>query len=511
MNKQKLQVLILPLVLLVALVSAITWVAGHSRLQLSASDYNQAMPLQTTVITPEGTVLKDTAHRALYTKLVKNGAYTISGEQNNANFIAAVQAKGWLRTTRVDGKLTPESGRAFIAENPGPCIYYVGDRTYSGECDDDAQALKEHLRATADMPSYVDTVSTNQLAGNLKAIVTLKDGSSVALLQDPNGYVDHYIQPVNPDLSVGERRNITVADKNGQYKMAQFKDGFVVYNINGLDILYFASAQTNQQKIEFEGPKDTKLTHKRLLVEGDTLTMTYSMLEGGEQYAGTDNTRNTAPKKLTGKTEVVVWRNNSQQHYYLNDPYAQAAACGSNLICVVNAGSVTVYDVSSKKPKRLYTVPGAEELFGTTAGLRILTKTGVLNFDFEKRIGYLEYTFGPYTYSSIEPAPNGYILCLTDSRANRHALHINPGTNGTDYIDKKILGLYDIKEVKNVSINHNSIYILLNYGDLQYDPGTGLNKPDPKKVQEINSHISDAVKKMGIPSDRYTVVTIGDL
>ena len=137
----------------------------------------------------------------------------------------------------------------------------------------------------------------------------------------------------------------------------------------------------------------------------------------------------------------------------------------------------------------------------------VVNSKGVLNFDPVKREGFYELATGGYSFDSLTPGSNSFVIGLTNNAKRKIALRVDQTKQNTDSIDKKVSELQRMAEVLFVSTYGNYIYVSANLGDLVYDPATGsyVYSQEVKKV--VEAKINAEIDRLGIDRKIYTITS----
>lgn len=493
----------------------LVWVGTHSYINITVANAADGGELTYILTNQTGDITSYTTTETSLKKLVSKGRYQVKVQQAGTSYLAFPETGAFLATSDVSASLQAEAGRRFVGDNPGPCMNYIGDRLYSGECNDSIEDLKEHLPATAKSPTYVNEVRTNDMFGISRGIVTTKAGTTWALLLQENeeGPPSHYLLQIRPDLSVESRRKVAVPDSNTPYTMRPYKDGVVIYNYSYGHVQYISAFNAPGVNIELEPAKTEDLVPLRATISQEAITMVYSEEGVGDSLLDAD-ARNRdeitqTSRPTPGKTEVVVYKDTSQRHFTFDTIYSAAMACGTNKLCLVHEPGLDVYDVSGDEPEYRFGVPGISAIEESGDTVLAFNDNEIISLDIDSEEGFSEYNLLGYRFCGYQPSPSGYVLCLVSDKGNKTALLIDSQTKDSEAIDKKILELEQVSVLTKVSINGRFIHIAPDYGRLVYNPTTNTNGNDPRKVESVNKSIDAAIAKIGIDREAYTIVNTG--
>lgn len=496
----------------IILLIGLIWMGTHSviSVNIAGEKYNAETYAQIELIDKTGASKTYQATDANFKRLVGKGTYTVV-VKGGGNYFRTVKTKPFLGVSKVDANLQAEAQRTFIGSNPAPCMFYLGDRLLSQDCDQAASSLKEHMPASASLPTYAQYVPTAEIYGENRGIVTTRSGQTVMLQYDEEGSIGYRVQAIQPNLTGGQRYRVPTADKLTTYKIAAFRDGFVVYDTAFGEFLYYGDVSSQPQKLNVEGPENTAYSPQIATFTQDTITLAYSDIQGEDEshdYEGSS----TPPATIKGTgSEIIVYQaGGEQKHYEFVDLHTKAVICGSGKLCAGSSSGLNIYDISGGKAKHLYNIGGVTDMQQLNGTLLAISDEIIYNVNADEGSGFADYTFGDkYQYCGFTPAPQGYVLCVFDDKGVKSALYINQSEKNTDSIDKRVLAISGTKDVDDVSIYGRYIYVVPNYGDPIYDPTNKIYIPDPAKVRIVNNAISESVKKSGIDTTKYSIINTG--
>ncbi len=500
-RKQQVQIIFVFMFVCVLSVG-LSWVWGHSYVYI----HNNTPGTKTyRFIDSSGIATSFRSSETVVKRVVKNDTYQIVVQQDEKNFFAVGKTKGLLRSLSIDAKLVREKSRSFVGNNPSPCAYLIGDAMFSAECGDSAYGIKEHLPASGFTPSYSAQLSSNNLFGDLAGIATTQSGESVALLKDTEGVAGYSTQKISAGLAGGDRVRIGALDPDYTYEVRAFGSGVLVYDNSQADYFYINPSNMSWSRIQPESPRTTGLTLVETRTYKDDLAILYTDASVTENLDPEND--KTSAVELAGTSEVVIYNHNSkkQTHVVLPNVYSSATTCGQQRLCAIGLTGMTVYDTSETKPKKLYTIAGATDIFETpSSNLHIVSSLGIMSYDPQSDSGSYDYTFGDYRPCGFSPAAgNTYLLCLIDSRQEKIGLLIEDGeTTETVPIDKIVLNVLKSKAVSSLSVYRNLVIVTPQY----YDPSSG-RLTDTNKAKQA---LGDVINKAAFP-EKYLVVNGAEL
>lgn len=415
-----------PLLVIVA-TAAFAWLSVRGQIRIVSGEADSATSSQVSL-------LSEKSHDKPYefsfsgktaTKRVEPGRYLASVYSDDGSYLQAVNVHRFSRTTTVRADLRPQAHASEAGKNPGPCMMYFGERFYSGECQADASYFSRNYYEN---PFGVgsNTQTGNKLSGGLLSTVAVGNSQFIVLTRNTDQDKIYQLSSVTSNLSVKDVRHIGIQKPNTSYALHPYGSGFIVANTTGTDIQYLQDFRAVPVTITIPEAENKDLSVRRLSVARDSVTLVYTRLQGDEGPID-PKARKQSDADAPDKTEVIVEKSGRQNHYFFDKAYAHGTQCGSRLCMLLPEGIVDVYDVSSvSKPLIIYKMFGVKELVNILGGLRTVHETGVLNFDYDKGEGYMEYVFPPkQEYSTMQQTAQGYLVVTATETGEATVMHIN--------------------------------------------------------------------------------------
>lgn len=471
-----------------------SWVMSRSTVEIIIRNHNPKNFADVTIISETGQERKYKTKEGVFKKVVKNGNYGVFVAEENKTFFAQVHGKGFLRTYRLSRPLVQESKRTVVADSPKPCHIYLATRAYSQECTDLMSSMQEHLPASGSLPTYVNSVPTNNLTGELRGLVTIDNGNIVALIEETTGGAGgYYVQQIRPGLVGSERIKISYPNDTNDYSMARYGSGFVVFNDNYTIVKAFDPLGSSPTKISLPKSDNKELRRLSVNFSASNITQVFSKPTHGEE--GNVSDIDSTAKSVNETTQVIVSSSNKDVVYTFGTQFIKVSVCGSERLCALHPEGLDVYSTSGDNPTKAYFIPGIKDFFDTSDGnVKFVSREGILDLNTPDGTGHLEYSFQGMNMCGLGESDDGYLLCLVDERLGKIGVLISPkDADNSDQMDKKTLKLARAKSVNHVSVNHNYIYVLPTYASLESSSlprSISINKSQKNKIdQDIASQI----------------------
>jgi len=502
--------------LTITLLSAALWLYGHAYIEitLSGNADGETAVMLTKQPGKDSVELKSPSQKIR--KLVGRGDYQVLARRGEQSFFQLIKAKGFLATAKVQAELVSEQQREFIGNNPGTCMYVVDDVLLSNICGDSFIQLQTHVPATATQPTYTAQKNGGS-TGTLEGIVTTPRGS-LALLQALDGEtISHFLYRINGQGELSEPLLLPDLQPDRSYSLVGYRDGFLAYDQAGSQFFYYASAATTPERLDIASPDDDRLAFDSLQVDSDTLAITYTS-DSFDDLLNFDSPDGIVahPPEVESSirpggeptSQVILYASGQlPKTFTFAAAPLRAYACGSGRLCMLSQGKLTAYETQGSEPKPLYELGGVTAVQNSTAGLLVVKPAGVFRLDVARRQGFLEYSFGEYRYCGLQAVQDGrYVLCLFDTNDQRLALRINQTQPNTGSIDKKVIELLKLEEIKDLSVYGRFIYISPELGELVYNESSNSFGYPPATIAAVNGRINQEIARLGIDRNTYSII-----
>lgn len=496
LTSQNIKRLLIGLILAGIMLIIVLWFNGRSYLEISVEGAKTGSDI-TYIVTDQASKksLEISDSATSIKKLVTKSSYEVTIKQANSSYFAIVKTTGFLGTTSVSGKLSPEKNRKFVGNNPGTCMNYLNNVLLSLNCYGSFNDVRIHQPSTATTPTYTTKVTDSSYVGRIEGIIQTKEGTLV--LRDSGPDIDEpgyqYIEYLDTNFTTNNEAVLTELNVGTPYTIKPYRDGFLVYDAKFEHFYYYATAKTKAVAIKIDPPNSKGLVPLSLDVQGAKLAVLYS------------HPSESVTKNKQGQSEIITYNDNQSEHYTFKKNYSVVRLCGVNEICLLGT-QMDAYNISDTKPTPLFSVNDVLAIENNSTGLIAIRSKDVLKLNVDNAEGYIEYSFGDYSFYGIQTTSNGYVLSLGLPGKQRVALLIDETTNNTSSIDKKLQELRKLPEIDNISAYGQYIYISPNLGSVVLVPGSKGFDYDPVVKKRVNSTINRRVTELGIDPKLYTVI-----
>ena len=435
-------------------------------------------------------------------KLVKRGNYELKVTQGNKNSFSVVSVGGFLQTKEVQRTLIAEKQRSFIGNNPSPCVFYTNNLLYSFACNSSNTSISQHVPATKDLPTYIKKTN-DLLLGNIDGVVRLHNGSYVAVVTPPaNSDIlesPYVLYDITKEGRLDKGRPIELPDIDGvRYNYLAYKDGLVAVD-NNKNIFFVPVSGQSVSLLPVDGPSTDSLFTSLFQTDSQTLSVVYNNLPDDEisDEAG----------DLPSQSEIVIYANDQNQRFTFEKGYFGGQVCGENRLCMWS-DSLDVYDTVSNTPKLLFSVHNINNVTVNDSAVTIVRDDGIISINtvVDPGVGSFEFVNTGYDICGTNSIGQDTILCLINKRQQKQALFVNSSADIVSPIDSQIATLFDVPEIKDISIYKNYIFITPELGEPTYNQRSGNFEYNDTVKSVVSKKIQDAIKNSGLNQDQYTVV-----
>lgn len=457
-------------------------------------------------------------------KLINKGSYQLTVNSGDRSYFQKVSTPGFFQTTKINAKLMGESARYFIGKSPGTCLYHQQDTSLiSWQCGGTLQSAKLHVPQINKTSAYNDSLANDVEHINIQGVVQISGKSYVFTQIFDEHSSQHGLYPIDKNGSIDQVnfREIGGLNPEKKYGITQYKQGVLVYGLDGSDFQYFNNLESPSEKINITQPNLKEISFYGVAVAGNSIIVLnnkhYNQEQQGQLFinpstsvlskkyleSSDEGTRNE--NTPINYSEVVVFENNMEKKYKLDFPASQARICGESFLCVVGDEKLKIYKISGSELDLIEQIDNVKQIEGNNKEFYVVTSKGILNYDTSKLTGYYLYTFGDYTYCGFLKSYNSNykpMVCVSKN-GKSSLLEFSTGTN--DNIDKKISGLNNQMEVQSSSVYKNNILIVPKINNMIFNRNLSSYTYDPQEVVNKKTKILDYLKSVGIDSSRYEI------
>lgn len=503
-------------VALLTIVLIVYYIANHSFISVNVENPSGSEITYTILDqkTNKSTVTK--TRKSSIKKYVSRSQYEIQISDNSRNSWKEIDSGSFLRTKKVSSVLQKERERTFIANSPAGCMTN-SVILLSMNCDGQLTSVKRHIPGTNDTPPVIsegiagidnNPEYINRTQAGIVAFYTVSDtgefDEALSSIPKPKYYLALVQDDGQKALKV---REISIDYTEQRHTLIPYKQGFIIYANDFSNIYYFASFDSEGEKIEL--PKtDSELKVQQLSVSNEYITLTYS------NYS--ENKNNSTPSLQEGiKSEVFILNEKgSIKSYAFNTYWNNVLVCGTEKLCLLSIADdrnqVNVYDITSKKAKYLFAVNNAQDMFTNGLILKVINDEYILSLDVDKRSGAIDYTFKDSRFCgyAVSPKSQDYVLCITDLGSVNNAILIDSNKDVSYPIDVTVNKFIKEDYIDSVIPDRNRLYIIPNYGELVFVEGEGFTI-DPEVKKSADSKIINLIRESKIKESGYTIINPG--
>jgi hypothetical protein len=487
----------------------LNWLIGHAYMTVSV-DTSSNQELTYTFVNQGSTKsvdVKTADHRVK--KLLKRGSYQVFVHQSGASYFEITHVGGFLATTDVSASLNKEKVRSFVGNNPGSCMNYLGGLLMSYDCGASVDSVLAHVPSTNTVPTYGARKLIN-VPGFIEGIITTNEGN-LALIQTPFSGESAGAQTIYRLTSSGDvvdSHPISGPNPTISNSIKPYKDGFIVYDSAFKNVYYFSSISSKPQKISTGIDLSNTGNPYSVAVSGSSIAIAYP--NSTKEKPGHNN---VTSELKTGKplTRLVISTGGDFKLETIGRNFGDFAFCGDNLLCGIGDNKLQVYKIGGDKPQLQYEIANASAM--TPVGDRLVVVVGgsIVSIDTAKQSGYVSYTVDPYTFCGLQVAGIKYMVCIKDGGQQKATLLIDPASDNTDSIDKKVFQVKKLSGASFVSVYGKYIYVTPQFGSLVFDKNLRSYVPDPAVTKASSEKIQQTIKSQGIDTSVYQVISTSSL
>lgn len=505
------------------------WLSGFSFISVTATDIlpNESFQYQ---ISSGKDLSTTTSKSSSLKKLVRKGSYVVSVKQGTKNAFSSASTNGLFRTTQLELKLGSEKQVSFIGDNPLTCMQYR-NVLFSYLCNGSAEKVQAHIPANEKSASKIqklnmDSVFGYRIVGDVQlggtpylfGVLELDGGTELSLIElgsTPGQATSGTVVRLPNEFPAGTDGFIIEA----------FRSGFLVYSPTGkVAMFYDAIFDQDPENIELPESNDNSLSNVYSFDFRDDKTLatiTNVNVVEAPNVAYKPSVPNISPEEIhdeevfededshEGKARVIVKGLSFSTEINLNRIPDQVRFCGDSMVCVLIQGELEIYDIKQDTPKLLAKLPGVTQIEPLEDRLLLVLSGGVAEYNTATLQGYYHYYFGEYAYCGLTVHSGQLLVCveneLNESRVSS-VLTLDTTQNKLDDIDKQVLKISKLSQIKSLAVYNNLIHVSADYGELTTNPLTGDLGYSSSVIKSVNETILKEIQEAGIDAAKYKVI-----
>jgi hypothetical protein len=424
-----------------------------------------------------------------FKRLVRKGNYEVVIQTVGRNsWQPAMSVDGFLNTTSISLDLKKESGRAFVGNNPAPCMYYTGVQLLSYECQGSG-GITKHAAATANTPTYTQSIPEVPDTSSVLGITVTGEGTVLVTkttdFDDGVGVISARL--LGADGNPGPEFALNDIDSSHDYAVATYHQGFLLYSRDLQSVLFYNTLHSRPLKI------DVSSGHGSLKPVG---------LTAGDRgivaaFASADGSDDT-PSSM-GQSTVITYLDGKTHNYQLKQAISAAAFCGSDL-CTLSGDRLTAYNNSQTLLRTKYQITHVNGVVTGGGATYADTSRGILQWVGSDMPDHYIYTPGTYSSCGLSVNAEKPVLCLLTVKHNKVALLLD-GELQNYPIDASVAQLLKSGEFDTVSAYQQYLFVTPNVNK-------DTNNPFYSSEQKTRSTeiINRQTKAAHLDLSHYTVV-----
>jgi hypothetical protein len=436
------------------------------------------------------------------TSFIDKGRYSITITSSEGSYFQAVDQKGFLNKSKIAPTYTQENNREVYGYNPLDCSTIVENTLYSYVCGGYVYELEKHHPATLEQPSFSEpyTVPFGSLAG----VFSSSDGTVVlSAVSFDDGYSTYSLGKVDENFNIVDENPQSNLNSQYLYKLSPYKEGFLIYDIQGRDAWYYGSVTDTPVAIpQFKEATSQFSTESQFYTRTTPYgIVTWQSLTKSGDEADLDNNE-------PSETKVVVFGSDSSyKEYSLSIIPSEIYVCGVDMMCITSGNTVSIYSTKTNKLKLLQIIGDVQDTVMVQKELAIISSTSVVMYDAMANSGYVSMNYGrKFIPCGISDGFNSYTICLTNPNLGSIALKTTLGTKESGKIEQKMIQLADTPELESFSVYKNIIYINTNNGETVYNPATNAYEYSTETVTKADAAVRKRAEDIGLTAPNYILI-----
>jgi hypothetical protein len=447
-------------------------------------------------------------------KLVSRSRYEVIVSSDSKNAWQLVETSGFFRTTKVTITPKNEIARTFIANDPSGCMV-PATVLLSYECSGPLSGVKRHLRGDITTPPQVSEGIENS-GNNPESITQTKEGLIALIGESETGEFDeaeisspepkYFMSLLDTDGSrVIEKKEISLSINDIRHTIKPYKDGFVIFSDDFSEVKYFTNFNDTGEAINI-GDIEEGFSVQQIEVNPENIVITVSNYSENE-----NNTTNRLQKGLKSYTYIYEGKNLLKKLEF-NTYWNKALVCAKDRLCLLSIenekNQIDVYDIGQKKPKKLYSINNARDMFLVKDQLKVVTPSNILSINIPSRKGAVDYSFNENKYCGEVTIYNSteYIVCISNIGARSYAIQLNPKKDTAFYVDRTINNLEKESYINSVSVDLNNLYVIPEYGNPTFSESLGEFAIDESIINDVNRKIIQNPEIINLKANGYTII-----
>lgn len=501
MTKKKLLSLVFIVLSLLLIGAIFSWFVGHGRLEINLPAGSKSVTIQS----DEKTETFKT-EESVFSKTLSSNNYlvTVKLESESESFITNQSIGRFLKLNTISAELKPESGRAFVGDNPLTCSEFLGSTLVTYLCNGPLGGMVMHIPATSSTPTYTKSVQLAVNAkqfeevepldvGTIEGVINIGTGLTVLTYKFESGRGFHNvfnIKIVNNSFDIEFVKRLESLDSETFYT-AQKNNGALLLANEGFTSIYKG---TNFDDLEIINPN---IEQKNGMVVSSVDIDEAGALVGYNEDIIEDNEVATNDQSSI----ISVNRAGDSVSKKYSTIIAKLKFCG-NYVCALD--SLDVLRIYSLDMVEIAKFNDVLEFDQTNDSVVIATKTEVINLDKSDLNGFIGIAFDDSKFTSLSVNSRGVVLALNSGGRNRALVLDN---NTRDYPDKDLAPILNtgFDYINSVSVYNNSVFISPELGERVYVPETGKYDYPQETKDTAKLKINELLNTINLDKSKYSV------
>lgn len=403
----KAKILILALAITLVFGTASLW--NYSRIQITIPDISGEYTVTLENQTGGKAAIAKTSART-YSKIVAKGSYRVVVTQGMKSRFFLVDTAPFLATTAVTAGLQAQIARTVIADNPGNCAYLIANVALSSTCTGNQSYMKLHIPATTSTANY----SQDYTAIRGRFMDSLNINTGTVVLSQAFGDSGPLLHLFSSKLEPTKTISIDGIQAGSELRLSAYHSGFLIHNYDFSQVQYYTSFGAKPQTVTLEAAQ-TKSAKPTAITTFDQMVATAYYAEKDEE----DHSKNISEIVLANPGKTT-------RHFTTNGHITKIVFCGNQMLCAFNAfnNSLQTFKIQDEGLDSGFSIKSVSDFLVYQGQIIVVQGKNIYRINPHDQSGFQEYDFGPYNFCGQYQTPDGYLLCISDTKNNRWLLKL---------------------------------------------------------------------------------------
>lgn len=291
-------------------------------------------------------------------KLVPRGNYEVKVSQSTKTGLAFIKSGGFFGTNNKEVTLASEKKREYIGNKTLACMYLPYSQLVSYPCNGDISDAFLHVAANQSTPPYTRQVNS-PYTGKIEGFI-YQNNNQYVVIKAPeisNDQAPHAAYLINNEGEVGKAIPLNNLKEGQDYIIKPFKTGFLAIDTSLTSAVYYTDLNSKPEVIAFNLDQQDKINSPYILDTLDNklavgITEEISLAVNAE---GEDPGTNSSSGQ-DANSKIIIIKDNKKTEFEFKETFDDIKLCGNEKLCTLLDGILSVFDISGKKQKLLFSV-----------------------------------------------------------------------------------------------------------------------------------------------------------